>query len=84
MCDTIYKLNTENVIKTFFITNRNMQLTGGEKQWLGCSFVISSPLAFVRELDSFVSANHSCLNPWCFQKPQVFSIDKSVLLLFLF
>lgn len=46
---TIYKLNTENVIKTFFITNGNMQLTGGEKQWIWGSFFISSTPAFVWE-----------------------------------
>lgn len=34
VCGTIYKLNSENVIKSFFITNGNMQLAGGDKQWM--------------------------------------------------
>lgn len=50
---TIYKLNTENLIKSFFITNGNMQLTVGEKEWLGCSFVILSTPAFVWVIQQF-------------------------------
>lgn len=64
VCGTIYKLNTENVIKSFFITNGNMQLTVKNS---GCSFVISSTPTFVWVTYSFVSANLQ------FSKPLTFS-----------
>lgn len=84
VCGTIYKLNTEKLMKAFFITYGNMQLTGGEKQWLGCSFVISSTPIFMGNLTVLYQLTHSFINPWHFQKhlnrPQSFSIDKSFLL----
>lgn len=67
VCGTIYMLNTENVIKTSFITTGNMHLNGGEKGGQDAHLSSHLHLLLYGSLNSFVSANSQ------FSKPLVFS-----------
>lgn len=92
VCGTTDKLNTENLINSFFITNTtgNMQLTEGEKLEVDRKLICHLSYTWIKSCGSQIPSaelNGSFLNLWRFQKPlkrpQIFSTHQSVAILFI-